>query len=379
MPPRKTKAAPPTRLAIIGVGLMGGSVALAARRHGGVGEVVGYDSDPHALDEALRLEVITRVADSPEEAAAGADVVLVATPVRSIPELVERCAAVEPQPRLITDLGSTKSAIIHSLSLPARRRFVGGHPICGAETAGVRFARANLFEGVTFFLSPPRDSAPEAFELLHTFVAGLGARPVIIDAEAHDRIMAWVSHVPHVLANVLMAEVGAFEAGGRRALFSVGPSFKDLTRVAGANPEIWGDIFLENREALVRSLRAVSSQIADFCHRLEHADEESIGASIGTAARYREELLQFEDLSPETLFRLTVRIPDEPGVLSRVMSTLGEAQINIEDLTMHHFNRAVGADLVMFVSGEAAATTAESLLTGLGYPTVIGHAGSAGA
>lgn len=366
------------RLAIIGVGLMGGSVALAAQRLGEVTEVAGYDTDPRALEDALRLGVITEATESAEEAARGADVVLVSTPVRSIPDLIERCAAADPPPRLITDLGSTKTTVLDSLSPLVRRMFVGGHPICGAETAGVRFARANLFDGATYFLSAPRDVDTAAYDLAHAFVLALGGRPVLIDAEAHDRIMAWVSHVPHVLANVLMAEVGAFEAGGRRALYSVGPSFKDLTRVAGANPTMWREIFLENREALIRSLRSVAGEINDFCHRLEHADEPGVTAAIQVATRYRQELLAHEDITPETLYRVTVRIPDEPGVLSRVMSALGEADINIEDLTLHHFNRMVGGDLVIYLTGEPAATAAEALLTALGYPTVVAHLGAAG-
>lgn len=372
----QTEAPPLARLAVIGVGLMGGSVALAARRAYPGLAVCGYDVEDAALEEALRLNVITEAAATPEAAAAGADVVLVSTPVKSIPGLIERCAAADPPPRLITDLGSTKTVVLESVGQDARERFIGGHPICGAETAGVRFSRANLFDGSTYFLTPLRESSPEAYELAHQFALALGARPVVIEAEAHDRIMAWVSHVPHVLANVLMAEVGTFEAGGRRALFSVGPSFKDLTRVAGANPTMWREIFLENRDALIRSLRAVSAEINDFCHSLEHADDAGVTAAIKNAARYRQELLQYEDISPETLYRVTVRIPDEPGVLSRVMTALGQADINIEDLTLHHFSRMLGGDLVIYVTGEPAAASAVSLLTGLGYPTVVSHAGN---
>jgi prephenate dehydrogenase len=365
-------------LAIIGVGMMGGSLALAARQRAHVEEVRGYDNESRALDEALAAGVITRRCASVGEAAAGADLVVICTPVRRIPALVEEAAAATPPPRLITDIGSTKAAVLSRLSSRARRVFIGGHPICGAETSGVRFARPDLFERATYFLCPPDDAPPESHEALHALVQALGARPVVIGGEAHDRIMALVSHVPHALANILMAEVGSFEASGRRALYSVGPSFKDLTRVAGANPAMWGDIFFDNRDALISALKSIAADIMLLCEHLRDGEEEQVSKSIQRAAGYRRELLQYEDIVPETLYRVTVRIPDEPGVLSRVMTALGNANINIEDLTLHHFSRTVGGDLIVFVSGEREAAAAAELAEALGYPAVLAFTGEMG-
>lgn len=365
------------RLAVVGVGLMGGSLAMAARSRAAVDEVVGFDADPVVLDEALRLGAITEKASSPAEAAAYADLVVVAAPVRSIPRLVEECAAAEPRPRLISDLGSTKSAIIASLSPTAKSVFIGGHPICGAATSGVRYARADLFEGATYFLCTTGAAFPKLYEMLQRFLLDLGARPTHIDAGAHDRIMAVVSHLPHVLANVLMEHAGEYQVSGKKALHCVGPSFKDLTRVAGANPPMWRDIFLENREALADSLASVTAELEAFRHMLETADEKEIEAAIHTAAGFREELLEYEDIVPRTLYKLTVRIPDQPGVLSKVMNALGEQSINVEDLTLHHVSRSVGGDLVLYVTGQDTADTASALLSGLGYPTAVSFMGEA--
>ncbi|MFH1833995.1 MAG: prephenate dehydrogenase/arogenate dehydrogenase family protein [bacterium] len=366
------------RLAIIGVGMMGGSLALAARTRAEVDAVVGFDSDPVALDSALRDGVITEAATSAAEAAAYADLVVISTPVRSIPPLVEECAGAEPRPRLISDMGSTKSAIIRSLSPLARSLFIGGHPICGAADSGVRYARPDLFEGATYFLCTTGAAFPKLYEMLQQFVVDLGARPTHVDAVAHDRIMAVVSHVPHVLANLLMEHAGTFQVGGKSALHWVGPSFKDLTRVAGANPPMWRDIFLENREALSDSLRALISELEAFSARLDTSDEAGIVKAIDSAVAFRDELLKFEDIAPETLYRVTARIPDQPGVLSRVMAALGDAGINIEDLTLHHVSRSVGGDLVLFVAGQDTAETASVLLDGLGYPTVVSFTGDSG-
>jgi prephenate dehydrogenase len=359
------------RLAVVGVGMMGGSLALAAREKAQVDTFVGYDADPQALDWAMSKGVIDETAASPAEAAAYADLVVVSTPVRSIPALVEDCATAQPAPRLITDTGSTKSAIMSSLSPLARSLFIGGHPVCGAPDSGVRYARADLFDKATYFLCTTGAAFPKLYEMLQEFVAQLGARPTHIDSVAHDRIMAVVSHLPHVLANVLMDHTGAFQVRGRRALHCVGPSFKDLTRVAGANPSIWSDIFLENRSALAQTLRSISAELEEFSDLLEHGDESAITDSIVSAAAYREELLEYEDIVPQTLFRVIVRIPDQPGVLSRVMTALGQAEINIEDLTLHHVSRSVGGDLILFVAGEGIAENAAALLQELGYPASV--------
>ena len=366
------------RLAVIGVGMMGGSLALAAQRHAQVDEIVGFDSEPAALDQALREGVILETAGSAAEAAAYADLVVVSTPVRSIPALVEECAAAEPRPRLITDMGSAKSAILRSLSPAARSIFVGGHPMCGAADSGVRYARPDLFQGATYFLCTTGAAFPKLYAMLQQFVVDLGAKPTLVDAEAHDHIMAVVSHLPHVLANALMKYTGSFTMGGKRALQWVGPSFTDLTRVAGANPPMWRDIFLQNRDALAGSLRAISSDLEAFASLLAEGDEGGVVRSIEEAASYREQMLEYADIAPATLYKLTVRVPDEPGVIARVMTTLGQAAINVEDLTLHHMSRSVGGDLELFIAGQDIAETAGGLLDGLGFASRVSLIGDGG-
>lgn len=366
------------RLAVIGVGMMGGSIALAAQSLAAVDEVVGFDADPAALAKALEMGVISEAASSAAEAAAYADLVVVSTPVRSIPALVEECASAEPRPRLITDTGSTKSAIMEALSPLARSIFIGGHPMCGAADSGVQYARPDLFDRQTYFLCTTGAAFPKLYAMLQQFVLDLGAKPTLVDPKAHDQILGVISHLPHVLANVLMEHAGAFNAGGKRALQWVGASFNDLTRVAGANPLMWRDVFMENRQALSDSVRAISRQLQEFAEDLDTADEEGISASIDSAAAYREEMLKLADLTPETLYKVTVRVPDVPGSISRVMTTLGSACINVEDLTLHHMSRTVGGDLVLFIDGKEIAETAGTLLNGLGFASSVSLIGDTG-
>jgi prephenate dehydrogenase len=340
-----------------------------------VDEVVGFDSDPVALEQALSLGVLTEAAASAAEAAAYADLVVVSTPVRGISAIVEECAASDPKPRLITDMGSTKSAIMSALSPEARSLFIGGHPLCGAADSGVRYARADLFQGATYFLCTTGAAFPKLYAMLQEFITHLGARPTHVEARAHDRIMAVVSHVPHVLANALMEHAGGYSVGGKRALQWVGASFTDLTRVAGANPAMWSDIFLENSEALREALGAVSTELQSFSARLAAGDAQGIARTIESAAAYREEMLEFADITPATLYKVTVRVPDEPGVIARVMTALGEAEINVEDLTLHHMSRSVGGDLELFVAGKEVADSAAELLNGLGFASRVSVSG----
>ena len=152
----------------------------------------------------------------------------------------------------VTDVGSTKGAVVAAAAGEAR--FIGGHPICGSEARGPERATAELFDGATWFLTPSASTEPERYKLLHGFVSSLGSIPVAVDPDAHDRLVAITSHLPHALANVLLNQAGAERVEGHEPLAAAGGSLRDMTRVAGANPRIWVDIFLENRVAVAEAL-----------------------------------------------------------------------------------------------------------------------------
>ena len=277
----------PGPVAIVGVGLMGGSLGLAL---GAAREVVGVDPDPEALRVALALGAVDRAAGSLEEAAEGAEAVVLAAPVPALEGLVRRALAAAPEGCLVTDLGSAKAALLGALSPVERERFIGGHPVCGAERTGVAFARGDLFRGATWFLTPGAEARPELFQRLHGLVGAVGARPVAIDARAHDRLMALVSHLPHVLAGALVNQAAATAPEGREALRSAGPSFGDLTRVAGSNPPMWADILLANREAVLEALGAYSATLGDVAAALRAGDRDWLLGFIGDAAGARARL-----------------------------------------------------------------------------------------
>jgi prephenate dehydrogenase len=299
------------RVAVLGVGLIGGSIALAARRRTAA-YVVGYDPDAGALSRAVELGVIDEPALKPADAVRDAEVVFVATPVGVAVEAARMALEVAGEDCVVSDVGSTKRAIVAAVSDP---RFVGGHPLAGAETAGVEHARKDLFDGATWYLTPPAgaawqavgasssahatppppvDSAPWAVERLRGLIGRFGAKPVAIDPNSHDLLMANVSHLPHVLANLLVTQaLGAVESDGMTAGegdLDAGPSFRDATRVAGANTAIWTDIYMSNSDLLVEAIGQMLVQLQDIRDTLSVEDSKALSAWNERARAAREQL-----------------------------------------------------------------------------------------
>ena len=354
------------RLAVVGTGLIGASVALAARR-AGVGAVVGWDPDPEALGIATERDAVEPAA-SLESAVAGADLVVVAAPVGDLPHTVRDVLDRAPETCTVTDVGSTKRPV--STAAANDGRFIGGHPICGAETRGPGRASAELFDGATWFLTPTAATDPDRLRLVHGFVTSLGARPVAIGADAHDRLVGLTSHLPHVLANVLLTQAGSTRIDGHDPLQAAGGSLRDMTRIAGANPRIWVDIFLDNREALGLALAEQRRALEQVERALAEGDAGFLARWIGEASAHRRRLLESAFADPGTLQRLRVHIPDRPGVLAGIFQALGAERINIEDFEMDHVSSERGGTLTMLVSGAGEAERAVRLLEGQGYGVV---------
>lgn len=348
------------RVAIVGVGLIGGSVGLAARSRLGA-HVIGHDLDAAGLDAALRAGAIDE-AGSLADAVAGADVVLVCAPVGQIAPMALAVLDHAGPGTVVTDVGSAKRQVVDAV---ADERFIGGHPLAGAETSGIGGARADLFDGAPWYLTPRPGTSGVLFERLTRFVAGLGARPQAIDAATHDRLMASVSHLPHVIANVLVAQA-ARALGEDGTLPATGPSFRDATRVAGANTTMWTDIYLANRDALVDQLDETVRRLVAVREQLLAGDATAIAAWNDGAGSDRRALLAVGLAGGEGPVReLRVAVPNRPGVVADVALTLGRAGININDMTLSPAADGRTGEVALWVSAEHAARATE-LVAGLG-------------
>jgi prephenate dehydrogenase len=358
-----------TRIAVLGVGLIGGSIGLAARRRLEA-EVVGFDPDPETLERALGAAAVDRAAASVAAACEGADAVFCAAPVAGLAALAAEALAASGPDTVVTDVGSTKRGIVAALG--ADERFIGGHPLAGAETAGVGNARAELFEGARWYLTPTERSSGLLYDRLQRLVTGLGARPQAIEPEAHDRLMATISHLPHVVANALAAEAAAELTRDSERMPEVGPSFRDTTRVAGANPAIWTDIFTSNGDAVAEAVEAVARRLDEAAALIRSGDRDAVAAWHAAAGEDRRHLLEAE-LEAGPLRELRIVVANKPGTIAQLALTLSEAGVNIEDMALHPAPDMSSGAVTLWVSGDAGAARARELVSELGHTvTVVG-------
>ena len=357
------------RIAVLGVGLIGGSIGLAARSRAGA-EVHGYDPEPAVRARALELGVLDTASDQIAEAVRGAEAVFVAAPVGSLPDAVAAALAAAGPDCVVTDVGSTKRLLADAA---ADERFVGGHPLAGAETEGVEHARADLFDGATWYLTPRREStAGVLYERLHALLRRFGAHPAAIDAATHDRLMANVSHLPHVLANLQAIRaaglLGAGDGTGER-LPAVGPSFRDAIRVAGANSAVWTDIYTSNSDALLESIDELSAGLEEVRGMLTSGDTTAVAAWIERARGARDALLA-AGIEGGPVHELRVHVPNRPGVIAEIALALGEAGVNIGDMALSPSRDNSQGVVALWIGGESQASRAEDLVAGLGFPVV---------
>jgi prephenate dehydrogenase len=358
------------KLAVLGVGLIGGSIGLAAKRRLDA-EVAGFDPDAANLERGLELGALDSGAESVAGAVAGAEVVFCAAPVAALPGLVAEALAASDPATVVTDVGSTKRELIQGLAAAGDdSRFIGGHPLAGAETSGVANARAEMLEGARWYLTPTERSSGVHYDLLQSTIAGLGARPQAIDAATHDRVMASVSHLPHVLANVLVREAAAALSEESERLPEVGTSFRDTTRVAGANPAIWADIFASNREAVADGIDSVGERLREAAALIRSGDRTAVGEWHAAAGDDRRRLLE-SDLAGGDVCELRIGVENRPGTVAEIALALGHAQVNIEDMALYPAPDMRTGAISVWVAGTAEAERASEVVRELGHVVAV--------
>lgn len=277
------------RIGLIGVGLIGGSLVAAWRHAGIVTAVSGYDVNPQAVATAMRLGLIDRGADLPAGAVEQADLVVVATPVGAMREVFTQLAPALPAGALIIDVGSTKADVIdHARAAlgQAFARFVPAHPIAGKELPGIENADPALFEGKRAIVTPTEETSREALARIESLLTHIGARVERMDAAEHDRILAAVSHLPHLLSFALVAAIGS-QADGERKLAYGGAGFRDFTRIAASSPVMWRDICVANRAALGAQLRSYRDLLDRLQQAVDAGDAQVLQQTFEQAARLR--------------------------------------------------------------------------------------------
>ncbi len=352
------------QVAVIGIGLIGGSVGLALRRDGVA--VRGLDLDPARADDAKRLGVIDEVARSVGEAVTGADLVVVAVPVGRVAEVV--VAALDAGAVLVTDVGSAKAAAVtavESARPDLAPRFVGGHPMAGSEQDGLDGAGADLFVGATWVLTPTERTDPDGFQAVRSFVRSLGAEVLAVTPDHHDALVAMVSHVPQLAATTLM-DVAARHGEEHATLLRLAAGgFRDMTRIAASAPAIWSDICVANGDAIIAALDDYLAALQHVRALIVDADDEHL-LELLERARVARRNLPVGIPAAEELVELRVPVRDRPGVLAEVTTLAGRLGVNIIDVEIAHSLEGGGGVLVLVVPA-ASAGELEAALHERGY------------
>ena len=328
--------------------------------------MVGFDPDETVLEAALERGAIDHIAESVSDAVARADAAFACAPVGALPRLVDEALAAAGPSTVVTDVGSTKRAIAGHVD---DERFVGGHPIAGSESAGVQHARADLFQAAAWYLTPSARSSGVLYERLHGLLVSFGARPLALDADSHDRLLATVSHLPHVLANVLVSQAARTVDREDEALPRVGPSFRDATRVAGANSAIWTDIYVQNAAAIADEVDATIERLRDIATALRQADADAVRAWNESARDDRRRLLE-ADFAGGPVHELRVTVDNRPGVVAELAVALGRGGVNIVDMRLAPAPDNLTGAITFWIAGDESAQRAAQLIEGLGFPVM---------
>jgi prephenate dehydrogenase len=354
-----------TRVAVLGTGLVGTSIAMAAVRAGDA--VRGWDGDGDHAERAADRGGF-RAVGSLDEAVHESELVIVATPIATLGEVVVRALAAAPR-AVVTDAGSVKGVVVAEVTARATAdeaaRFVGGHPMGGSERSGPEHASASVVDDIVWVLTPGPGTAPEAVDRLEAWVRSIGARPIRMDPSRHDRLVGFVSHLPQVASTSLMGLVADEEADEPEILLLAAGGFRDLTRLAASNPGLWSEILLSNREAVVDAVDLYVERLTRLRDLIGRARGEDVRAAFAAAKAARLTLAAKPQVRSGVAV-IQVPIPDRPGALAQLTAALGESGVNIEDLQIVHSPEG-GRGTVHLTVAATAADVASTTLAAHGF------------
>lgn len=323
-----------TKIAIFGVGLIGGSLALCFKGKEGL-TVVGHAHRPESAIKYVNRGVVDSATLSVEEAALGADFIFLCVPVGMLEDYLQRLSRLPLKPGcIITDVGSTKASIAAcavALDIPGVH-FIGGHPMAGSERSGVEAASSLLFENAYYVLTPPPGVPEEAYRALESLLHHTRAQIVRLNPERHDEIVGAISHLPHIIAVALVNQIRAYDDTDPLYSTLAAGGFRDITRIASSDPIIWRDILLNNRSVMLRLLKDWNEEVSSFVRLLESEDGEGIEEAFQEANGFRSQLPERRKGMIAPLFDLHIDVPDHPGIIGRIATELGDQGINLSNV-----------------------------------------------
>ncbi len=356
-----------TRIGIIGLGLIGGSIARALKRNGDKYSITAWDQHEDSLQKALSEGVIDHGVSLLGEGFKDSEIIFLCVPVYSMKDILIHLVPGLPHNCILTDVGSTKGDVLNIITeLDLNRLFIGGHPLAGSEKSGYSASKANLFENVYYCLTPVENSDRNTMERLETLVKDMGAIPIEISPEEHDKVTAAISHVPHVVAALLVNLVGKLDNSQNTMKTIAAGGFKDITRIASSSPDLWTGICLSNKEKVLDTLSVLKDGLQRFENDLKVGNKSDIQAFFHSAQSLRSTFSERKSLIQKT-FDIVVDVDDKPGIIAVIASALANENINIKNIgILNNRESEEGALQIQFENEESRRRGMETL-SQLGY------------
>jgi len=359
------------KVALIGTGLIGGSIGLALREKDMVEIITCYDRNPEAGAEAVAISAADRVVKSAVEAVKDADLIILAVPVLSTLDILKEILPKVKNGALITDVGSTKGSIMAAVEklLPQSVSYIGGHPMAGSEESGIRGADPALLENAIYVLTPGPDTPENVIKKLTNLIEETGAQPLILDPLSHDRMVAMVSHLPHISAAALVQSVAGADGDIELIRTLAAGGFRDSTRIALGNPEVWRDICISNRWALLSALKVFKKNIESIENHLKEQNAPAVEEFLTQSRDYRNSIPhRGRGILPE-IYDIIVLVRDTPGVIGKLTTLLGEEDINIDAIEILHVRELSGGSIRLGFRSREQQKKALEVLDSQGYKT----------
>ena len=356
------------KVTIIGLGLIGGSLAKALRERLGIRDITAVGRSIEPLDKAVADGTISRGFTVLNDHVWESDLIFICTPVKTAMEYIRSLAGNVKASCIVTDVGSTKAEIINYVNaLPEFIRFVGGHPMAGTEKTGYSSSFSHLFENAYYILTPSKSSDKNAMDFMTDLVRGIGALPVILDAEEHDRIVGSISHLPHIAAAALVNAVSQADTGDGKMQTLAAGGFRDITRIASSSPEMWQSITLSNSQQIREALKKYMGLLEKFDKYIEAGDSANIYKFFENAKNYRDTFSAGKKGLIEPLPEIAIDVVDRPGVIGEIATLLGKNGVNIKNINVSNSREFEHGCLIITLPDPETMAKAFDLLAGKGY------------
>ncbi len=357
-----------SRIAIIGLGLIGGSLAKALHAKLGYQGIVAVDADERALESALEEGIIEKGFISLDSSIYASDIIFICTPVKQTMRYISELAPRLGKTCIVTDVCSTKGEITQYVEeLPDPPVFIGGHPMAGTEKSGYASSFAHLFENAYYVLTPCSSTTKEAVDTLNTIIEGIGAIPVFMQAEEHDRATGSISHLPHVIASALVNLVKELDSGSGKMQTLAAGGFRDITRIASSSPLMWENIVASNQKQILELLNLFEASLKKIGRSIEAGDSGAVYRFFDEARQFRDSISTQATGLIQPINRLIVDVQDKPGIIGEIATILGNSNINIKNINVTNSREFEQGCLIISLPDTASVNIAFDLLVDTGY------------